>query len=144
MKGITLAAAIDTGKWQPNATFQSGTYLIDGKEVTDSFGDDQGQMTYREGFWRSSNVAFAKTEQKIGAQTWKNYLEKFKFLQSTQSGLNGEEAGSISFSYAIDQANTAFGQAIRVTPLQMIQAYSAIANNGKETVSYTHLTLPTT
>ncbi|ORI96884.1 penicillin-binding protein, partial [Leuconostoc pseudomesenteroides] len=48
MKGITLAAAIDTGKWQPNATFQSGTYLIDGKEVTDSFGDDQGQMTYRE------------------------------------------------------------------------------------------------
>ncbi|WP_349515838.1 penicillin-binding protein [Leuconostoc suionicum] len=136
MKGITLAAAIDTGKWQPNATFQSGTYLIDGKEVTDSFGNDQGQMTYREGFWRSSNVAFAKTEQKIGSKTWKNYLEKFKFLQSTQSGLNGEEAGSISFSYAIDQANTAFGQAIRVTPLQMIQAYSAIANNGKEIRPY--------
>ncbi|GMA70445.1 penicillin-binding protein 2B [Leuconostoc litchii] len=136
MKGITMAAAIDTGKWQPNATFQSGTYLIDGKQVTDSFGNDQGVMTYREGFWRSSNVAFAKTEQKIGSQTWRNYLEKFKFLQSTQSGLNGEESGSFSFSYGIDQANTAFGQAIRVTPLQMIQAYSAIANNGKEIRPY--------
>ena len=38
----------------------------------------------------------------------------------------------MQFKYPIEQANTAFGQAISVTPLQMMQGYSAIANNGKE------------
>jgi len=136
MKGITLAAAIDSGKWQPNDTYPSGTLLIDGKKVVDAFGQDQGMLTYREGFWRSSNVAFARTEQKLGATTWRSYLEKFRFLQSTKSGLNGEEAGHISYDYPIDQANTAYGQGISVTPLQMIQAYSAIANDGKEVKPY--------
>ncbi|MBZ5948360.1 PASTA domain-containing protein [Leuconostoc gelidum subsp. gasicomitatum] len=136
MKGVTLAAAIDSGKWRPNATYPSGTLLIDGKKVVDAFGQDQGTLTYREGFWRSSNVAFARTEQQLGATTWRSYLEKFRFLQSTKSGLNGEDAGHISYDYPIDQANTAYGQGISVTPLQMIQAYSAIANDGKEVKPY--------
>lgn len=136
MKGITLAAAIDTGKWEPNETYQSGTLLIDGKKVVDAFGQGEGRLTYREGFWRSSNVAFAKTEQKLGANTWRNYLERFHFLQPTNAGLNGEDSGSISFNYPIDQANTAYGQGISVTPLQLLQAYSAIANDGQEIKPY--------
>jgi len=136
MKGITLAAAIDQGQWRPNDTYQSGTLLIDGKKVVDAFGQDQGMLTYREGFWRSSNVAFAKTEQKMGATNWRKYLEKFRFLQPTESGLNGEERGDISFTYPIDQANTAYGQGISTTTLQMMQAYSAIANDGQEVKPY--------
>ena len=136
MKGVTLAAAIDSGKWQPNATYPSGTLLIDGKKVVDAFGQDQGTLTYREGFWRSSNVAFARTEQQLGATTWRNYLEKFRFLRSTNSDLNHEEPGEMSYTYPIDQANTAYGQGITVTPLQMVQAYSAIANDGREVKPY--------
>ncbi|MDU7281560.1 MAG: penicillin-binding transpeptidase domain-containing protein, partial [Leuconostoc citreum] len=123
-------------KWRPEDTYQSGTLLIDGKKVVDAFGQDQGMLTYREGFWRSSNVAFARVEQQLGPTVWRNYLEKFRFLQSTNSGLNGEQAGIMSFTYPIDQANTAYGQGISVTPLQMIQAYSAIANNGQEVKPY--------
>lgn len=135
MKGITLASAIETGNWQPNATFQSGTMLVDGKQIND-FNKEMGVISYREGFWRSSNIAFAKTQQKMGANTWYKYLKKFKFLQSTNSGLLGEEKGSIAFNYPLEQANTAFGQGISVTPLQMVQAYSAIANDGKEVKPY--------
>lgn len=109
MKGITLASAIETGNWQPNATFQSGTMLVDGKQIND-FNKEMGVISYREGFWRSSNIAFAKTQQKMGANTWYKYLKKFKFLQSTNSGLLGEEKGSIAFNYPLEQANTAFGQ----------------------------------
>ena len=136
MKGITLAAAIDQGQWRPNDTYQSGTLLIDGKKVVDAFGQDQGMLTYREGFWRSSNVAFAKTEQKMGATNWLKYLERFRFLQSTESGLNNEDTGIKSFTYPIDQANTAYGQGISTTTLQMMQAYSAIANDGQEVKPY--------
>ena len=74
----------------------------------------------------------ALTEQKMGAATWRNYIDRFKFLKSTNSGLTNEAKGGIQFKYPIEQANTSFGQAISVTPLQMLQAYTAIAGNGEE------------
>jgi penicillin-binding protein 2B len=51
--------------------------------------------------------------------------------QKTGITLPGEVSGMYQFSRAIDQANTAFGQGINVTAMQMMQAFSAIANGGK-------------
>jgi len=133
MKGITLAAALDTGNWDPNATYQSGTLKIGDREVTDwNGGVGWGISTYSRGIAESSNVAMALTEQKMGAGVWHKYINRFKFLKSTNSGLANEAAGTMQFKYPIEQANTAFGQAISVTPLQMLQAYTAIAGNGEE------------
>ncbi|MDF7626960.1 penicillin-binding transpeptidase domain-containing protein [Lactobacillaceae bacterium L1_55_11] len=136
MKTFTLAAAIQEGKWHPNDTYQSGTLNIDGQKVVDAFGQNEGVLTYREAYWRSSNVGFAHLEQMLGAKTWRNYIERFRFLRSTDSDLPQEDPGSISFQHPIDQANTAYGQAINVTPIQLLQAYSAIANNGREIKPY--------
>ncbi|CAH1854331.1 penicillin-binding protein [Convivina praedatoris] len=136
MKTITLAAAIQEGKWHPNDTYQSGSLNIDGGRIVDAFGQNEGVLTYREGYWRSSNVAFAHVEQALGATIWKKYIDRFHFLEPTHSDLPNEASGSISFQQAIDQANTAYGQAINVTTLQLLQAYSAIANNGKEVKPY--------
>lgn len=130
MKTITLAAAIQEKKWQPNATYQSGTLNIDGQKVTDAFGNNAGVLTYRQAFEKSSNVGFAKIEQSLGAKTWKSYIDRFHFLKSTGMELPNEQKGSISFEQPIDQANTSYGQAIRTTPAQMLQAYSAFANKG--------------
>lgn len=133
LKGITLAAAIDSDNWDENDTYESGTLKIGDKKVTDwNDGEGWGRITYGRGIAASSNVAMALTEQKMGAQTWRKYLNKFKFLKSTNSGFSDEAKGGMQFKYPIEQANTAFGQAISVTPLQMMQGYSAIANNGKE------------
>ncbi|GAP02740.1 cell division protein FtsI [Fructobacillus pseudoficulneus] len=136
MKTITLAAAIQEGKWQPNDTYQSGTYEINGQKVVDAFGNNEGVLTYRQAYERSSNVGFAHIEQALGAKTWKSYITKFRFLQKTGTDLPNEESGSMSFAQPIDQANTAYGQAIRVTPVQLLQAYSAFANGGKEIRPY--------
>ncbi len=133
MKGITLAAAIDSGNWDASATYKSGTLKIGSQKVTDwNDGVGWGTISYSDGIALSSNVAMAMTEQKMGATTWRKYINKFKFLKSTKSGLLGEEVGNIQFRYPIEQANTAFGQGIKVTPLQMIQAYTAIAGDGTE------------
>ncbi|ATF40853.1 penicillin-binding protein [Weissella paramesenteroides] len=133
LKGITLASAIDSGNWNENDTYESGTLKIGDKKVTDwNNGEGWGRITYGRGIAESSNVAMALTEQKMGAQTWRKYLNRFKFLKPTKTGFSDEARGSMQFQYPIEQANTAFGQAISVTPLQMMQAYSAIANNGKE------------
>lgn len=132
MKGVTLAAALDTGNWHSDAFYRSGKLKVGDQTVNDwNGGQGWGAITYDEGLAKSSNVAMALTEQKIGATTWRKYLENFHFLKSTQSGLPNEASGSMQFRYPIEQVSTAFGQAISVTPLQIIQAYSAIAGDGQ-------------
>ncbi|WP_270622193.1 penicillin-binding transpeptidase domain-containing protein [Weissella viridescens] len=131
MKGVTVASAIDTNNWNPNATYRSGTLNVDGKKVTDwNNGRGWGQISYDQGVGLSSNVAMALTEQRMGAKTWQRYIRNFGFLKSTKSGLPQENLGMMQFRYPFEQANTSFGQAIATTPLQMLQAYTAIAGDG--------------
>ncbi|WP_137597165.1 penicillin-binding protein [Paucilactobacillus kaifaensis] len=131
MKVFTMAAAINSGNFNPNAYYDSGSYEIGGGKVTDWNPTGWGSITYREGFERSSNVAMAHLENAMGAKTWKKYLNKFGFLKSTNSGLANEATGATPFKGALEQANTAFGQGITVTAMQMMQGFTAIANNGK-------------
>ncbi|AVL00127.1 penicillin-binding transpeptidase domain-containing protein [Pediococcus inopinatus] len=131
MKVFTTAAAIDSGHFNAKEKYKSGTYKIGTQVVPDWQTSGWGLITYEEGFARSSNVAMAHLERKMGAKTWKKYIKKFNFLKSTNSGLSGEASGSMQFTYPIDQADTAFGQGIDVTDMQMLQGFTAIANNGK-------------
>ncbi|WP_439426054.1 penicillin-binding transpeptidase domain-containing protein [Oenococcus alcoholitolerans] len=130
MKVFTLSAAIDSGHWNPENVFQSGVLNIGSQKVFD-FERNMGVISYREGFARSSNVAFAKTEQNMGADTWRDYINRFQFLKATNTMLPNEEGGSMVFTEPIEQANTAFGQGIRITPMQIVQALTAVANNGR-------------
>ncbi|WP_203649100.1 penicillin-binding transpeptidase domain-containing protein [Secundilactobacillus yichangensis] len=131
MKVFTMAASIDSGNYNGNATYQSGRYVIGGRTVPDWNPGGWGTITYNKGFALSSNVAMAHLEQQMGAKTWEKYIKRFKFLQPTNFGLPGEQSGSIAFNHTIEQANTAFGQGIQVTAIQMMQGLSAIGNNGK-------------
>ncbi|OIK92962.1 penicillin-binding protein [Oenococcus oeni] len=135
MKVFTLSAAIDTGHWNPTATFKSGELSIGSQKVYDAE-DNMGVLTYREGFARSSNVAFAKTEISMGPTIWRKYINKFRFLKATKTMLPNESAGSIVFNEPIEQADTAFGQGIDVTPMQIVQVLTAVANNGREIRPY--------
>lgn len=130
MKVFTLAAAIQTGNFNPNAYYQSGTYQLGGGEIDDWSKSGWGSITYKEGFERSSNVAMAHLEQMMGANTWKKYIKKFGLLKPVNVGLGTEASGSTPFSGKLEQANTSFGQGITVTAIQMMQGFSAIANNG--------------
>lgn len=131
MKVFTLASSIDSGNYNGNATYQSGRYTIGNQVVPDWNTSGWGTITYNKGFAVSSNVAMAHLEQQMGAKTWKKYIKKFHFLQSTNSGLPGELSGSIAFTRPIEQADTSFGQGIQVTVFQMLQALTAVSNNGK-------------
>lgn len=130
MKIFTLSAAIDSGHFNGNDTYESGRYSIDGKIVPDWNPAGWGYITYNKGFALSSNVAMAHLEQQMGPSTWKKYIKRFGFLKSTNSGLPGELAGRAQFKYPIEQADTSFGQGIEVTTLQMMQALTAVSNNG--------------
>ncbi|MGE9909214.1 penicillin-binding protein [Limosilactobacillus reuteri] len=132
MKILSLAAAIDTGHFNPNATFNSGTWAMGGGKITDWSSSGWGTISYKDAFDMSSNVGFAHVEQDMGADTWMKYIKRFGLLKKVNViGMSNEVNGYTSFKGILVQANTAFGQGITVNVMQMMQAFSAIGNNGK-------------
>lgn len=132
MKIFTLAAAVNEGVFQPNETFQSGSYQIDPHRVRDPNKVGWGKITFLEGVQRSSNVAFVKiVREKLGEDRFLQYLHRFRFNEPTGIELPDEKAGNILYRYPIEKATTGFGQGTSVTPIQQIQAATAIANGGK-------------
>ncbi|MDX6152386.1 penicillin-binding protein [Marinococcus sp. PL1-022] len=133
MKIFTLAAAIDKGVFEGKDTYESGTYNVSGETIRDhNNGEGWGEITYNEGLRRSSNVAFMRIALEIlpeGALF--NYLEKFGFGQETGIDLPNEADGALAEETPLNVGITAFGQASTVTPIQMIQGATAIANDGK-------------
>lgn len=131
MKVLALAAAINEGKFDPNATYQSGSISIYEDVVRDYNKVGWGTITYLEGIAHSSNVAFVKIIQEIGVERWKEYLDAFGFEKSTHSGFVNEASGQNTYASYLQQLSTGFGQGINVTVYQMMQAFTAIANEGK-------------
>ena len=133
MKIFTLAAAVQQGVFNPNDTFVSGTYRVPGASISDHSGIPAGQrMTFLEGVQRSSNVAFSTLAMdKVGADTFREYLTKFGLDKKTGIDLPNEITGQIQYKYQIEKVTTAFGQGSTITPIQQIQGASAIANDGK-------------
>jgi penicillin-binding protein 2B len=134
MKIFTLAAAVEEKVFDPNEEYQSGSYRVTEKSqaIHDHNGYGWGPITYLEGVQRSSNVAFAKlANEKLGFEKFREYLSKFGFDKPTGIELPDETSGKIRYTYPIEKITTAYGQGTAITPIQQIQAATAIANDGK-------------
>ncbi len=131
MKVLALAAAINEGVFDPNEKYESGKIQIFKDLVRDYNKVGWGRITYLESLAHSSNVAFVHVVQKIGVEKWKQYLDLFGFGQSTQSGFLNEATGLNTYNSYLQQLSTGFGQGISVTAFQMVQAFTAIANQGE-------------
>ena len=130
MKIFTLAAAIEEGKWDPNAWYKSGSYRLLDRTIYDHNVVGWGSITYLEGFQRSSNVAMAYLLERLGDDVFIDYIKQFGFGEKTGIDLPNEATGIISDRYPINRLTTAYGQGTTVTPLQLVQGMTAIANEG--------------
>ena len=92
-----------------------------------------GSQTFVEGVGNSCNPVFMEVGAKVGTTKFKNYYKGFGFTEKTGIELLGETAG-LFFSEGsfneVELATSSFGQGFTITPLQMITAVSAVANNG--------------
>ncbi|RSD28116.1 penicillin-binding protein [Mesobacillus subterraneus] len=135
MKIFTLAAAIEENKWNPGEYYKSGSYKVTEKSA--SIGDHNnrqgwGTITYLEGLQRSSNVAVAKlVNEKIGTDKFREYLTDFGFDQPTGIDLPNEAVGKIQYQWPVEKVTVSYGQGSTFTPIQLIQAATAVANDGK-------------
>ncbi|KLA25163.1 penicillin-binding protein [Bacillus cereus] len=139
MKIFTLAAAINEGVYKGQDYYQSGTYQVGNRKIKDhNGGAGWGSITFDEGVERSSNVAFAILgDQKLGPERFRKYIHSFGLDEKTKIDLPGEGSNTIIFDQQIQQVTTAFGQGSTVTPIQLVQAATAIANDGKMMKPYT-------
>ncbi|MEK3764890.1 MULTISPECIES: penicillin-binding protein [unclassified Solibacillus] len=130
-KTFTVAAAIDSQNWYPNATYQSGQYKVYKDTIRDHNRYGWGPISYLEGFQRSSNTAMTNLLDIMGWETYESYIKEFGFGQKTGIDLPNEASGIINSRYPLEKYTTTFGQGSTVTPIQLIQGITAIANNGE-------------
>ncbi len=131
MKIFTYMAAMEKQTYNGEEIFLSGNKKIGDYTITDWNRKGWGQINYDRGFTVSSNVGVSYLmDNYITKNDLKSYLALAGFGQKTNITLPGEVNGKIDFNYSIEIANAAFGQGITITPIQMIQALTAVSNNG--------------
>ena len=141
-KIITAAAGLEEGIADadtPNIYNCNGNEKISGVTIWCSDKSGHGSLSLRDALKYSCNPAFIQLGKKIGAETLYRYYDAFNFFDDTGFGDifgcgSSEEAQSIFWNEedvgSIELATMSFGQRFKITPLQMISAVSAVANDG--------------
>ena len=134
-KSVTMAAAIDAGAVTPETTYYDTGEVKAGGFTIKNFNEKaNGTQTMRQVLQHSLNTGAIFAEGKTGDDAFLNHVVGFGFGQKTGVDLSGEVAGNIGNLFSgrkINFMTASYGQGIAVTPLQLINAYSAIANGGK-------------
>jgi len=138
MKTVSIAAAIDAGLTYPNESIGLShrlQYQLDEGQtfsIEDWFPHTKDNYTPTEILTQSSNVGTATIADRLGAARMNDVMTSFGFGQVSGIGFPGESAGIMKdltqSSVALPTAS--YGQGVAVTPIQMLQAYNIIANDG--------------
>jgi cell division protein FtsI/penicillin-binding protein 2 len=133
-KIITVCSGLETGAIKPNSTFYDGGSLTIGNRTIHNHDGGHGTIDLKGLFIHSSNIASAMIGMAMTPKQFHDKLYDFGLGRRTGIELPGESRGLLTpakYWTPIDAATTGFGQgAIAVTPLQLVAAVSAVANNG--------------
>ncbi|MRX53561.1 stage V sporulation protein D [Bacillus idriensis] len=134
-KIITLAAALEENKvnLQKEHFHDGGSVEVGGARLKCWKRGGHGSQTFLEVVQNSCNPGFVELGQRLGTNTLFKYIQNFGFGQKTGIDLQGEARGilfNVKNVGPVEQATTAFGQGVSVTPIQQVAAVSAAVNGG--------------
>lgn len=136
-KIITAAAAIEENIANPNSNFYCNGFVKDIRGVVlrcSRWYNPHGPQTLLEGMNNSCNVVFVDLGRKVGKDLMLKYIKAFGFGEKSDIDLNGEQSGIIPANVEairdVNLATISYGQGIAVTPIQLVNAMSTIANGG--------------
>ncbi len=135
-KIITWAAGLDSGTISPGTTFyDTGALEVGGRVIRNWDRQARGLVTMRDGLVQSLNTVAAFTSTSMGKDRFYTYLRRFGFGTLTNVDLSSEGPGMMklpgdSHWFPSELGTNSFGQGIAVTPLQMVVAIAAVANQG--------------
>ena len=135
MKPISIAAALNSGRYSPGTQIDTGDgwFMIDGKTIKDSHA--YGVIDVSTILKKSSNVGTSKIALSLPKSLLWDTFYSFGFGSDTGSGFPGESSGRLVRPRRvskIEQATLSFGYGLSVTNLQLANAYSTIARQGKK------------
>ncbi|MCG2590364.1 penicillin-binding transpeptidase domain-containing protein [Rhodohalobacter sulfatireducens] len=133
-KVATAIAAIEqelVGFDEKFETPEKGYKMIHGQTMRDH--DPLGTLTFSEVISKSSNIATSEIAMRMEPESFYQYARNLGFGTSTQIDLPGEKEGRLQRPYEWSLVTLpwmSIGYEVQVTPMQMIQAYAAVANDG--------------
>ncbi len=134
MKAFTVAAALESGRWKPDTVIDTtpGTMLVSGHTVRDV--RNFGVIDVTRVITKSSNVGAAKMALDMTNEHMYDVLHRFGFGEVSGSGFPGEAPGYLPTAKSwgtLEKVTLSYGYGLNVTPLQLAQAYAALANGGR-------------
>jgi cell division protein FtsI/penicillin-binding protein 2 len=134
-KVITAAAALEYGV--PTGVYCGGSRAAGKRTIRCAHGSAHGSVDLRKMVEKSCNVAAGTIAERIGPTRLFKFLEKMGLQEKTEIEFPGEEYGRLPDPQkrkdlwpTIRTVNVGFGQGVVVTPVQLVAAYAAIANDG--------------
>lgn len=134
MKTITAAAALESGKYQPDTKIQTAPGYMSIGPATIHDAHPHGVLSVAEVIQKSSNVGAAKMALSLDRQYLWGVFNMIGFGSKTRIGFPGEAAGRLRDHKTwrpIEQATMSYGHGISVTLLQMARSYTVFANDGE-------------
>ena len=132
-KVVAFSAALEKNLAKPedHIDCQMGSITVAGRLVHDHH--PYGSLTIAEALAKSSNVAAIKLGMRVGDPTMYEYIKRFGFGSKTGIELPGETNGilrKVERWQPSSIGSIAIGQEVGVTPVQMVAAFGALANDG--------------
>lgn len=133
-KVLTTATALEEKVTTPNEGFYDPGYrIVDGEKIKCWKLIGHGQQTMTDGLCNSCNSVFVDLALRLGADTMYEYFEKYGFGSLLGVDFLGEASGILmdkESAKRVDLARMGFGQAIAVSPIQLITAICSVLNGG--------------
>lgn len=135
LKSVTMAVAIDQGEIVPGDMYNDDKPVrVDEYTIRNALNAHYGEVTMTNCLEYSINTCMTEVSMKLGRKLFHRMLERFGVGKITGIELEDELPGELppwkKWSSAL-LATSAYGQGISATPLQVITAFSALANEGK-------------
>ena len=132
-KIVTTSAVLEEKLVTPDTTIfcENGHFQYAGHILRDA--EPMGVLTVHQVLEKSSNIGVAKLALQLGPTKLYEYIRRYGFGQKTGITLTGEIPGLVNPPYRwskLEITRIPMGQAVAVTPLQMVTAMSSIANGG--------------
>jgi len=133
LKPIVAAALLEENKVRLEDRFycEDGIYLLKGLPIRDH--EAEGWLNFVQVLEKSSNIGMAKAGQLLGNGKMYEYMRDFGFGNYTGIKLPGETPGILQKPKdwsELSLSRLSFGQGVGVTAIQLISAFSCLANRG--------------
>jgi cell division protein FtsI (penicillin-binding protein 3) len=133
-KIVTITGALETDQVTPDTKFTLPYQIqVADRKIHDAEPRGTETMSVHQILSRSSNVGVVTIAEALGKERIAHWIERFGFGRRTGIEFPGETKGIVvppARWSGSTIGNVPIGQGIAATPLQMIAAYGAIANNG--------------